>query len=62
MIGRNVLSWKERFEMDVWYVDNFSLIIDIKIFFKTIISVIQREGISSYSSDTMEDFLGNTNV
>ena len=57
--GRNAISWKEKFEMDVWYTKHISLFEDIKILFKTVISVFMREGISSESSTTMEEFMGN---
>lgn len=56
--GRNAISWKEKFEYDVWYVDNISFIIDIKIVLLTIKKVIVREGISSKTSVTMEYFNG----
>lgn len=58
--GRNAISWKERFELDVQYVDAISFRADIRIFVKTISSVVRREGISSGTSETMEPFKGNT--
>lgn len=57
--GRNAISWKQKFEYDVWYVDNVSFILDVKIIFLTIKKVLVREGISSESSVTMEYFNGN---
>lgn len=57
--GRNLLSWNERFEHDVWYVENWSLLLDIKIFFKTILKVFKREGINQEGSVTMEKFTGS---
>ena len=57
--GRNAISWKEKFELDVWYVDHCSLKLDLKIIFMTIKKVFVREGISSKSSVTMEPFTGN---
>ena len=56
--GRNVLSWEERFKLDVDYVNNLSFIQDIKIIFKTIKVVFKREGVSSATSQTMEKFTG----
>lgn len=57
--GRNAISWRKKFELDVWYVDNCSLVLDIKIIFITLKKVFVREGISSYTSATMEAFTGN---
>lgn len=57
--GRNVISWQQKFELDVWYVDNVSLLLDGKILLKTIQKVCKREGISSETSATMEAFKGN---
>jgi lipopolysaccharide/colanic/teichoic acid biosynthesis glycosyltransferase len=57
--GRNAISWKAKFEYDVWYVENISLILDFKIIFKTIKNVIVREGINSERSATMEAFKGS---
>jgi lipopolysaccharide/colanic/teichoic acid biosynthesis glycosyltransferase len=57
--GRNAISWKQKFEYDVWYVENVSLSLDFKILLKTIQKVFKREGISSYTSATMEPFKGN---
>ena len=59
--GRNLLTWEEKFEKDVYYVDNISMWLDIKIIFKTIAVVLRREGISSETSATMEEFKGNEN-
>lgn len=59
--GRNSLTWEEKFEKDVYYVDHISLWLDIKIIFKTIAVVLKREGISSETSATMEEFMGNEN-
>jgi len=57
--GRNAVSWKEKFEMDVWYTKHISLFEDIKIIIETTISIIKKEGISSETSSTMEEFMGN---
>jgi lipopolysaccharide/colanic/teichoic acid biosynthesis glycosyltransferase len=57
--GRNAISWNEKFEMDVWYIDNQSFILDVKILFLTLIKVIKRDGISHNNHATMEKFKGN---
>lgn len=57
--GRNTVSWKEKFEMDVWYTKHISLFGDIGIFFETVFAVFKREGISSSTNATMEEFMGN---
>lgn len=54
--GRNLLSWEEKFEMDVWYVDNLSFRLDIRILWGTIASVIRREGISAEGHATQPEF------
>ena len=56
--GRNLLTWEEKFEWDVKYVENISLWLDIKILFRTVLNVLKREGISSETSATMEPFTG----
>ncbi|HAA25955.1 MAG TPA: sugar transferase [Ruminiclostridium sp.] len=57
--GRNAISWDEKFELDIKYVENITFLGDLKILFKTFISVFKREGISSSTSETMEVFTGN---
>ena len=57
--GRNAISWTRKFELDVWYVDHCSFLLDLKIIFITIKKVFVREGISSETSVTMEAFTGN---
>lgn len=57
--GRNALSWEERFELDAWYVENWSLALDFKILFKTIVQVIKREGIGGKTSEIPPRFRGN---
>jgi len=59
--GRNAISWKQKFEYDVWYVDNQSFFLDIKILWLTFLKVIKRSDISSSSHVTMEAFKGNKN-
>ena len=60
--GRNTISWEEKFKLDVWYVDNWSLWLDIKILFNTFIKVIKKEGISHPNYATMTEFQGNLQV
>lgn len=57
--GRNAISWEEKFNFDVWYVDHLSLTLDLKIFFMTIKKVFVREGISADGQATTEAFKGN---
>lgn len=57
--GRNAISWKDKFDLDVEYVDHVSFIGDWKIIFQTVKTVLKREGISSETSVTMEEFKGN---
>lgn len=57
--GRNSISWDEKFKLDVWYVNNISLLLDFKILFLTVHKVIKKEGISSSEHATMEEFKGN---
>lgn len=56
--GRNAISWEEKFDLDVYYTKHVSFLLDIKIIFKTIKTVLCREGISSETSVTMEEFRG----
>lgn len=56
--GRNTVTWEERFEMDVDYVDNITFVRDIKIILGTVLKVLNRDGISSGTSVTMEEFMG----
>ena len=57
--GRNAISWEQKFEYDVTYVKNLSLLLDIKILFQTVMAVFKRSGISSETSATMEEFKGS---
>ena len=59
--GRNAISWEEKFKLDVWYVDNVSFALDLKILWMTVRNVIQRKDISAANHATMEAFKGNTN-
>lgn len=56
--GRNAISWEEKFRLDVWYVDNHSFRLDLKILWLTLIKVFKREGISQEGQATMEKFKG----
>lgn len=55
--GRNTVSWEDKFDMDVHYVDNYSFAMDVKILFMTVLNVLKKEGISSQTSATMEVFM-----
>lgn len=57
--GRNALTWEEKFKLDVWYVDNQSVWLDIKIIFMTIWKILKREGINQQGQATMEEFMGD---
>jgi len=57
--GRNTISWEKKFDMDVWYVDHVSFLLDLKIFLLTIKKVFKSEGINSATAATMEPFTGN---
>ena len=56
--GRNSVTWEEKFDQDVWYVDHVSFMLDVKLVFETVKVAIKREGISSQTDATMEEFLG----
>lgn len=58
--GRNEISWEQKFERDVWYVDHVCFRLDVKIFWMTICNVLRREGINSSSNDTMAAFTGTS--
>lgn len=57
--GRNLLTWEKRFEYDVWYVENRSLMLDLKILWLTLLIVLKREGISAEGEATMSEFMGS---
>ena len=56
--GRNTISWEDKFKLDVEYTERYSFFMDLKVFLKTVSSVLKREGISSDTSVTMEEFKG----
>lgn len=57
--GRNAISWEDKFELDVWYVENRSLLLDLKILFLTVWKVLKRDGISAPGQATQSKFLGS---
>lgn len=57
--GRNAISWEEKLSLDVWYVDHYSLLLDVKIIFWTIWKIVKREGISQAGHVTAEEFKGS---
>jgi sugar transferase EpsL len=59
--GRNALSWEDKFRLDVWYVDNWSLWLDFKILFLTVLRTLRRDGISAKGEATMSKFMGSGN-
>ncbi len=58
--GRNAISWEEKFELDNWYVDNQSLLLDLKIIFMTLTKVVVKEGVNASNNVTMTRFTGST--
>ncbi len=57
--GRNAISWEEKFELDVWYVDNWTLWVDVKILWLTLVKVLKRSGVSAAEHATMPKFTGS---
>jgi sugar transferase EpsL len=57
--GRNAISWEEKFRLDVWYVDHWSILLDLKILFLTVWKIIRREGVSAAEHVTMPEFMGS---
>jgi lipopolysaccharide/colanic/teichoic acid biosynthesis glycosyltransferase len=60
--GRNALTWEEKFKLDVWYVDNQSLWLDLKIIGLTIWKIIKREGITQAGHATAQEFMGSVSL
>jgi sugar transferase EpsL len=56
--GRNAISWEEKFELDIWYIDHHNFRLDMKILWLTLFEVLKREGVSAYGHATMPEFLG----
>ncbi len=57
--GRNSISWSEKFNLDVWYVDNLSFVLDLRILWRTIFAVVSRTGVSAQGGATVDPFQGN---
>jgi lipopolysaccharide/colanic/teichoic acid biosynthesis glycosyltransferase len=57
--GRNAISWQQKFEYDVWYVENLSFLLDLKILWLTAMKVVKSEGVNASQTTTMEKFMGN---
>jgi len=60
--GRNALTWEDKFQLDVWYVDHWSLALDIKILLLTVKAVLMRQGINQPGHATAEEFMGSTKL
>lgn len=60
--GRNAISWTQKFDYDVWYVDNISFALDMKILYLTVLKVLRKEGVSSEGQATTEAFTGNKDL
>lgn len=58
--GRNAISWDEKFALDIWYVDNRSFLLDLRILYATVIQVVRRKDINSAEAATMPEFLGSS--
>ena len=57
--GQNAISWEDKFKLDVWYVDNWSVWLDVKIILMTVVKVLRRDGISQAGHATAQEFLGS---
>jgi lipopolysaccharide/colanic/teichoic acid biosynthesis glycosyltransferase len=60
--GRNALAWERKFDLDVWYVDHSSLLLDTKILWQTLLKVMRHEGISQQGHATMPEFTGTASI
>ena len=60
--GRNALTWEERFELDVWYVEHRSVALDVRLLLRTVVAVLARRGVSAAGHATMPEFLGATDA
>jgi sugar transferase EpsL len=57
--GRNAISWEKKFELDVWYVDHCSFLLDLQVLYLTVLKVVKRDGISQSGEATMTEFMGS---
>ena len=57
--GRNAITWQEKFKLDVWYIEHWNLLLDLKILLITLLKVLHKEGINQAGHATIEDFMGN---
>ena len=60
--GRNALSWRRKFELDVWYVDHWTIWLDLKIIFRTVAAILRRNGINAVGYATMPEFTGESEI
>lgn len=60
--GRNALTWEDKFKLDVWYVDNWSLLLDVRILWMTVMKTLRREGINAPGEATAREFLGSPQI
>lgn len=56
--GRNGISWEDKFKLDIWYVDNMSFLLDLKIVFMTVLKIVKRDGVNQSAGNTMKEFAG----
>lgn len=60
--GRNAINWEEKFALDCWYIDNVNFWMDVKIILTTVVRAVKRQGITSDTSETMEPFVGSSEI
>ena len=58
--GRNSISWEEKFNLDIWYIDHWSLWLDLKIMLKTCLKIVKKEGVNETQNSTMTEFMGTS--
>jgi lipopolysaccharide/colanic/teichoic acid biosynthesis glycosyltransferase len=59
--GRNSITWEQKFQLDVWYIDHWSLWLDLKILLQTVIKIVSREGVDEDQNTTSSEFMGTVN-